>query len=225
MSSMKEDLCRLVEKIEKGDERHFKLARAILQADEGKFFQVDFLAVAAINRSLSNSAAFVQLVRAGNYLVAASLLRLQLDTFLRFYAAYLVKDPHDFAKSVLGGKAVRKMKDRSGAFMTDKYLHESAASEFPWISRVYNETSGFIHLSDKHIVTTLESLDEHGMFTLTVGPKSSRFTDDLWSELADGFVGATEALFIYLEGWGYSKANPELLVRYRQRLGEGEAQP
>jgi len=219
---MASDLCRVLERIEGGRDRHLKLGSEILRADQGSFFPVDFLAIAALNRSLSNCEAFVQLARTRNYLVAASLVRLQLDTFLRFYAAFLVSDPHDFANAVLGGTAVRKLKDRSGSPMTDKFLHESAAKEFPWISRVYDETSGFIHLSDKHILSTLDKVEDSGRMTIQIGADSSRFTGELWVEVADGFVGATEALFMYLEGWAVSKANPQLLKRAPQQISAAQ---
>lgn len=121
----------LLKKIDNERGRHLDLGKATLEADGRKLFALDFLAVAAIKRSLSNCAAFTRLVRAQNYLAAASLVRLQLDTFLRLFASYLVNDPHEFAASVLGGTGVRKLKDRSGAPMTEKHLVDYVASEFP----------------------------------------------------------------------------------------------
>jgi hypothetical protein len=138
----------------------------MLEADGSKLFPLDLLAVAALNRSLSNSSAFTQLVRSENYLTAASLVRRQLDTFLRFFAAYQVSDPHEFAISVLAGTEVRKLKDRSGSFMTDRHLVESVAPEFPWVPSVYKATSGFIHLSDKHIYSTIQSAAADGAFLI-----------------------------------------------------------
>jgi len=210
----------LLEKIDNERDRHLDLGKATLEADGSKLFALDFLAVAAINRSLSNCAAFTQLVRAQNYLAAASLVRLQLDTFLRFFASYLVNDPHDFATSVLGGTQVRRMKDRSGAPMTDKHLVESVASEFPWVRNVYKQTSGFIHLSDKHIFSTIRSVQDDGTLSMHIGSDPSRFPEELWVEMADGFIAATGALFQYLEGWAFTKANPQLVQSVREHLDE-----
>jgi hypothetical protein len=213
------DLDVLVEKIDSERARHLVLGKATLEADGCKLFSLDFLAVAAINRSLSNSAAFTQLVRAQNYLAAASLVRLQLDTFLRFFASYLVNDPHDFATSVLGGAEVRKLKDRSGKPMTDRHLVDSVAAEFPWVPNVYKQTSGFIHLSEKHIFSTIQSVHDDGTLSMHLGSDPSCFPEAHWIEMAEGFIAATDALFRYLEGWEFTKANPQIVQSVKEHLG------
>lgn len=192
----------------------------MLEADGCKLFPLDFLAVAALNRSLSNSSAFTQMVHAQNYLSAASLVRLQLDTFLRFFASYLVTDPHEFATSVLAGTEVRKLKDRSGAFMTDRYLVDSVSSKFPWVPSVYKSTSGFIHLSDKHIYSAIQSVKDDGTLSMLIGSDPDRFSSQLWVEMTEGFMAATEALFRYLDGWVFTKANPHLVQAAREQLDE-----
>lgn len=186
-------------------------------ADGSMLFPLDLWAMAALNRSLSNSSAFTHLVRTENYLVAASLVRLQLDTFLRFSASYLVRDPHEFATSVLAGKEVRKLKDRSGKFMTDGYLVNSAASEFPWIPNVYRSTSGFIHLSNKHIYSAIQSVEDDGKFWMLIGSDPDRFPTKLWVEMAEGFIAVTDALFSSLNGWVFTKANPHLVQALKER--------
>lgn len=213
---MSSNLESLLDKIDNERDRHLSLGKAMLEADGRKLFSLDFLAVAALNRSLSNSSAFTQLVRAQNYLVAASLVRLQLDTFLRFFAAYLVSNPHEFAASVLAGTEVRKLKDRSGALLTDRYLVESVASEFPWAPSVYKSTSGFIHLSDKHIYSAIQSVEDDGRLSMLIGSDPDRFPGELWVEMAEGFIAATDALFRYLEGWAFTKANPHLVQAARE---------
>jgi len=214
---MSNSLESLLEKIDNERDRHLSLGRAMLEADARKLFSLDLLAVAAINRSLSNSSAFTQLIRSQNYLVPASLVRLQLDTFLRFSASYLVRDPHEFATSVLAGTEVRKLKDRSGALMTDRYLVDSAASEFPWAPSVYTSTSGFIHLSDKHIYSAIQSVEDDGEFSMLIGSDPDRFPNELWVEMAEGFIAATAALFSCLEGWAFTKANPHLVQAAKER--------
>ena len=213
---MPSNLDPLLDNIDNERNRHLNLGKAMLEADGRKLFSLDFLAVAALNRSLSNSSAFTQMVRAQNYLIAASLVRLQLDTFLRFFASYLVSDPHEFAQSVLAGTQVRKLKDRSGAFMTDQHLVYSVASEFPWVPSVYKSTSGFIHLSDKHIYSAIQSVQDDGTLSMLIGSDPDRFPSELWIEMTEGFIAATEALFRYLEGWVFTKANPHLVQAARE---------
>ncbi|WP_374500048.1 hypothetical protein [Pseudoxanthomonas sp.] len=214
---MSSSLESLLEKIDNERDRHLKVGKSMLEADDSKLFALDLLAVAALNRSLSNCSAFTQLARSRNYLVSAALVRLQLDTFLRFFASYLVASPHDFASAVLAGTEVRKIKDRSGALMTDRHLAESAAPSFPWVPSVYKATSGFIHLSDKHIFGAIERVQDDGALSMLIGSGSDRFPAELWTEMTEGFIAATDALFQYLEGWTSTKANPELAQAAKER--------
>ena len=73
-----------------------------------------------------------------NLICAGALLRLQLDTALRFYAAFRVEKPHDFALAVLDGKRVRDLKDLDGQKMTDDYLVRKLGASFPGFHRCMN---------------------------------------------------------------------------------------
>lgn len=220
LALMGRDLEDLLLEIDGTRGRHLALMQEILKADSGNLFPLDLLASAVINRSLSNCDAFTGLIRAKNYLAAATLVRLQLDSCLRFYASFLVQDPHEFATSVLAGTKIRKIKDRSGSPMTDRYLVESISAEYPWAPNVYEQASGFIHLSDKHIYSTIRKAHDDGRLDIYVGVDPGRFPEHLWIELADAFIAATEAQFCYLEGWGFTKSNPELVASVRESSDE-----
>lgn len=199
---------------------HLALLRRMLQADGGKLFALDMLASAAIKRSMSLCAGFASLTRQHNYQCAASLLRLQLDSCLRFFAAFIVKDPHAFAQAVLHGEAIRKMKDCDGALMTDKHLVETLGKEHNWIPRVYEATSGFIHLSDRHIFTVLRPTTKERSLSMCVSPMDEDIPVQLWVEVADGFLAATDVLFEYLTGWAMTKENPNLARQAREKRGD-----
>lgn len=49
--------------------------------------------------------------------------------------------------------------------MPDSYLMETPSYRLPWIKSVYDNTSGFIHLSEKHIHSTFK-LKEAGKRTV-----------------------------------------------------------
>lgn len=85
---------------------HIEIAHKMLHADGGAIFPLDILAVATLNRSVNLVAAFTSLVEARNFVVAAPLLRLQIDNCLRFYAAWIADNCHDFATKVMKGVAV-----------------------------------------------------------------------------------------------------------------------
>jgi hypothetical protein len=211
LPNMHPELLRHVEHIEGLRNLHLDLLKRMLQADGGKMFALDLLAAAVVKRSMSLCAGFASLVRSSNYTSAAALLRLQLDSCLRFYAAFIVEKPHEFATSVLKGTPVRKQKDRAGKHMTDRYLVEELGRKYEWIPRVYEATSGFIHLSERHIFATWESATEKADIPLRVGASDEHFVDELWIEMAAAFLAATDVLFEYLKGWFFTKANPELV--------------
>jgi hypothetical protein len=213
---MPNNLNEKLENLEGLTDGHLKFCMAMLQADDCKMFPVDILAAATIKRSLALIQAFTTLVRLKNYTTAASILRLQLDSCLRLSAAFLVDKPHDLASDVLAGKPVRKMKDRNGKLMHDRYLVESLSSRFEWAPRVYDATSGFIHLSEKHLLSVFESSEKENCSELRVAADDENVPEELWLELVDGFGAATEALFEYLHGWAYAKANPELVANMKE---------
>src|SRR5690606_9283245 len=101
------------------------LRRAALAAG-GSMFPLDFLAWAAAKRTAALTHAFILLLEADNYSTAGALVRLQLDTALRFRAAWLVDDPHDFAMKVLSGTRVDRLRHRNGKRLTDSLLASDA---------------------------------------------------------------------------------------------------
>ncbi|WP_208734739.1 hypothetical protein, partial [Corallococcus praedator] len=115
-----------------------------------------------MNRTLSLIDGYITLTRGENFLAAAHLIRPNLDNYLRFHAAWLVSDPHDFAGRIMSGEHVRKMKDKTGAKMTDAYLVSTLKDEHDWLERVYEETSGFVHLSRQHVISSLRYSERDG---------------------------------------------------------------
>ncbi|MBK9130520.1 MAG: hypothetical protein IPM20_02585 [Gammaproteobacteria bacterium] len=211
---MNEELERSISHIEGLTDLHLSLLMEMLKADGGKMFPLDMLASAAVKRSMSLCSGFASLMRDKNYTCAASLLRLQLDSCLRFFAAFIVENPHDFAYAVFKGTPIRKMKDRNGHLMTDRYLVDSLGKKYEWMPRVYDATSGFIHLSERHIFTAFQAKEGERNVGLTVGAKDDDIPIELWIELAHGFLAATDALVEYLKGWTFTKQNPDAVKKY-----------
>ena len=130
------------------------LGKTMLQGD---IYPMDYLAGTVLNRSLSLVHGYNTLARSENFLSAAHLIRPNLDTYLRFRAAWLVDDPHDFATRIMNGEHIKKMKDRNGAKMTDAHLVACFKDDNPWIESTYEDASGFIHLSRQHALSSLRS--------------------------------------------------------------------
>ena len=188
--------------------RHFELGRYVYES--GPMYPLDLLATAALNRSLNLMNGFCALIEARNFLAAAPLIRIQLDSCLRFSAAWLVDDPHDFADKVLYDKRVNRLQDRDGNQLRDGYLVDKLAEEYPWVKDVYKQTSGYVHLSNKHIFNAHRPGDEEGTLEGKIAEGDSFVTDELYLEAIAAFKAITDILFEYVCGWGYTKRHPPL---------------
>ncbi|MCX7016404.1 MAG: hypothetical protein NTW86_28245 [Candidatus Sumerlaeota bacterium] len=212
---MDESLATALSAIEDLDKRILKVAEAMIGAHGGDMYGVDLLANAAMNRSLALSSGFRTLIAAQNLLCAGALLRLQIDTALRFSAAFLVEKPHEFAIAVLGGTPVNKLRDMSGKLLTDGYLRKRLAEVAPWVDRVYQRTSGFVHLSDVHYFATVDEVHNDRRITFKIGAKDKRIPESHYAEAAEAFAESMRVLLQFLEGWVFTKDNPELVERMR----------
>lgn len=193
------------------------LSRLMLKADGGNFFPVDIYASGIIKRSLSITEGFSSLCLDKNYLCAGALLRLQIDNCIRFYAVFIVDDPHDFCTKVLAGKHVRKLKDKNGKPMTDHYLIENLNKEFDWLERVYDSTSGYIHFSDRHMKSIFSGFEEiNRIGNIRISATDDNISDKTWEELIDAYYASCEILFRYLRGWIRTKDNPNLVEKNKK---------
>ena len=202
--------------IEEDDAELLKLAEQMLHAHNAALYGLDFLATAAINRSLSLSAGFSSLIRAKNLLCAGALLRMHLDTALRFYASFIVDKPHNFALEILGGQHIRQMKDRTGKKMTDSYLVEQLSMEYPWIKQLYETTSGYIHMSDTHMHSTFKDIDsDERSVKIKIGAVDKDLPESVYLEAIEAFRHSTEILARYIDGWVFAKDNPEKIAEMK----------
>ena len=192
----------------------------MFDAYNGAIYPLDFLAVAVLNRSLSLIEGFSDLVLRRNFISSVPLLRLQLDNCLRFSAAWIVDNPHDFAMKVLAGKHIKNMKDRNGQKMTDKYLVDELSKEKGWIRSVYNHTSGYIHLSEKHIFNAAKFGPEDGKVSMKISSEDINITEEDYLDLIGAFVETTKLLFTFIAGWVSTKTNPDIV-----KAGSGEGCP
>lgn len=187
---------------------HNEMGMRIMKAAGGKVYPVDLVAVAVLNRSAGLLVGFCDLLEKHNFVAAAPLLRLQLDNLLRFHAIWLVDKPHDLASAVVAGKPIGKMKDRDGEKMTDGYLVKKISKEYPALSNVYKHTSGYIHLSDKHIFNSMTAGKTVDGFNMKVSAVDGFISEDTYIEALQAFAEITMILFRYLQGWAVTKDGP-----------------
>lgn len=194
-------------------EKHLTLSKDMLEAYDNAIYPLDLLASAALHRSINLISGFCMLIEEENFVSAAALLRLQIDNCLRFFAAFIVDNPHEFVINIFKGEHIYKQKDKDGNQMTDSYLVEKLSELEPWVGNVYKQTSGYIHLSDKHIFHVLSvsksSFNDSISGILKIGKGSSFISEKYYLEAIAAFKAATDLFLKYVEGWIYTKDNPE----------------
>ena len=127
----------------------------------------DIFLVGVAKRTLALSEGFRTHIAARNFTCAAALLRLQVDTALRVYAACLVPNSERYAEAVFNGDEVHRMKNREGKRLTDSYLAKELSKHHPWVEDVYRDTCNFIHFTSRHIFTSVAKINnEKGMVWL-----------------------------------------------------------
>lgn len=197
---------------------HFGLGKKLVEAYDGTDYGLDYLALGSINKSLSLHTAFCDLIEKGNVVAAAPLAKIQLDNALRFFAAYLVENPHEFALEVMRGTKVEDLKDMNGIEMHDPYLLDKLSLEIHFIKNLYNTTNGFVELSDQHVFQTISKIDKMkaGGFKTPNLIGEDKYSDELYTAVVEDFKSCTEILFNYLEGWIYTRDTLEMLSKIKE---------
>ncbi|GAB3414890.1 hypothetical protein [Niabella aquatica] len=144
-------------------------AKELLNAGNSFAHKLDFLALSVLNRAIALNKGFLLLFEYSNYLTAFSLMRLQLDNALRFFATVLVEDGVDFLDHFLGGNRIDKYKVGKNK-LTDAFLAQELDKLYPGTYDLYKYLSTYIHLSNTHFEKTKsESDNESALFRVTVG--------------------------------------------------------
>ena len=148
---------------------------------------------------------------------ARSLLRVHIDTALRFSAAWLVEQPHEFALKVIGGGRIDKLKDREGSKLTDAHLVKVHAAEYQWLPKVYENLSGYIHFSGSHVFDSVAKIGDNDMsISFEFSATDYKFPEFSWVEILECTREATAMLTKYLDGYIFTKRlSPEQLVELR----------
>ncbi len=116
----------------------------------GPLYTIHLYLSAIINRAISFIRGFKLLATENNYISSVPIIRMQIDNCLRLYAGSIVTNHSDFFHEYLKGTHIRSLKDVTGNKLTDLYLVTQLEKKTPEIQNLYNNTSGYIHLSNEH---------------------------------------------------------------------------
>lgn len=208
------DLKGTIQQIRNRETEHLKLLCTVLEADNGAIFPADLIIAGVVQRSLMLTKGFLNMLRSGNNLCAGALLRMQLDNVLRLYATSLFPSGSDTLRAFLEDRPLSRLKAPDGKPLTDKELCTRVAKLYPWLPRVYERTSGFVHFSHPAVMSSITGVSKTGRFRLAVGSRAGRrWKPEERLEAAQAFHTATEAVLQMVYSWGYTKA----LVAARQK--------
>ena len=177
------------------------------QADGGQVFSTDLVALGVARRTYALVDGFGELVRARNALCCGALLRLQLDTAMRFFACRLVDNPGTIALALLDD-SLGKVRSRDGKPMTDCYLHHELSKQYgEWVSRVYRSTSAFVHFTGRAMLdASIQHDAETGFETVSLEGPGRVWTESEMVEMVSAFAESVNVTVDLLRSWSSTKS-------------------
>ena len=114
-----------------------------------------------------------------------------------------------YAHSLYSGRPVNKYKDKHGERLTDKYLARRLSVLHPWVERVYEETSEFIHFTSRNIFQAMGKLDdEERSFEMLIAARDRERPEQDYFEIVHAFDHVTYLVAQFSAEW-YSAIHPD----------------
>ncbi|RYZ90898.1 MAG: hypothetical protein EOP04_02445 [Proteobacteria bacterium] len=175
---------------------------------KGELLSMDYFISAIVNRAISLISGFQTLGSINNYIAAVPIIRMQVDNILRLFAATIAPNRDKFFQEYLAGEHIGNMKDVNGKRMTDSYLAKKVDSElYPGILNLYQNTSGYVHLSNVHAFLQVEIEDENKGEMRTFVGRYDFWKIDEKVDFAFNMFKSTEFLYRLVRGWTLYKNN------------------
>ena len=96
-----------------------------------------------------------------NLTCAGALLRLQMDNCMRTYATFLAQDKDAVIDCIISGSPINRQLSKEGKRLKDAYLKKELSIIDIEFANVYNQASGYIHLSEKAFYQTVVEYGEN----------------------------------------------------------------
>lgn len=147
----------------------------------------DFFFCASLNRCINLIEGFWLLLNSRNLTCAGAILRLQIDNCLRTYAAFIAADRNKVIECIIKGRRIDKERDTNGHMMTDGYLKKKLGEMDSSIVMIYDNTSGYIHLSEKAFYETVVNCD-NGKGEFQIGRELPERRNPILIEMLEAFI-------------------------------------
>ncbi len=182
-----------------------------LTAITDKMETFDIFLIAALNRTVNISKAYTSLIRENNFIAAAPLVRINIDTLLRLYASLISEyDRNAFASKVMSGELIKKMKLNGTKTKLDDrtlYLEISKIKGMEWVKDIYQAGNSFVHLEKSHIFSSLKIADDkERTINMSIGfhdafiPEGEKIGSAVWmNKIIDSIIRQAQI-------WMYDKA-------------------
>lgn len=121
----------------------------------------DLFFCASVDRCIRLIDGLIPMLKDRNLTCVGVLLRVQMDNCMRTYAAFIAEDRNAVIRCILDGTPIKSLKDVNGNKMLDGYLKDEVAKIDPIFSEVYNNASGYVHLSEKAFYQTVDFCDNY----------------------------------------------------------------
>lgn len=167
-------------------------------------FKEDFFFCASADRCLNLIDGFADMLRKRNLTCVGALLRLQMDNCMRSYAAFIAKDKETVIDCIISGDSINKQLSKDGTKMTDGYLKRELSKVDTRFADVYNQASGYIHLSEKAFYQTVVKVEDDSI-EWQVGRELPEKRNPVLIEAADAFIHFVKLHFKMLEAVADSK--------------------
>lgn len=113
----------------------------------GTLYDNHFFFVPSIERSVRLIDGELAMLESRNLPCAKILLRAQIDTCIRIYAAYIAADRKKLYDAFMQQKPIKDLKDKDKHKLTDNYLKKKLSEYAPSLSDYYDAMSGSVHYS------------------------------------------------------------------------------
>ena len=173
-----------------------------------KIYYASLVLWGAANRTISQCRGFASMVRDKNFTCSSAILRMQLDTVLRLYGGLRFGHIDEYADKIMDGQRVSDLKSHDGKRLFDTMLVKELSKQLPWISTVYDQSSGSIHLSRRHVLLAMGELNPDGSVEMQIGPSDRYVGDDLFLEVGQAFLHTTYLAIQMISEWN-SRIPPE----------------